>query len=106
MRVPLGAIDGVPLTFTDGAALADGGWVFSAAAEDTPDPYSDGRCAGSAIGRIDAAGRIVSIDRVNLDCKIEGIAASVTQSAIELLMVTDADDRSRPAWLLRGSLPR
>ncbi len=51
----LGAIDGVPLTFTDGAALPGSGWLFSAAAEDTSDNYIDGFCAGSAIGIVDAA---------------------------------------------------
>lgn len=105
VRMSLGAIDGVPLNFTDGAALPDGGWVFSAAAEDTADSYQDGRCTGSAIGRVDASGRIVSIERVGLDCKIEGVAASVASSGIELLMVTDADDRGRPSLLLGASLP-
>jgi len=38
----LGAIRGVPLCFTDGAALPDGRFVFTAVAEDTEDSYEDG----------------------------------------------------------------
>ena len=49
----LGAIAGVPLCFTDGAALGGGAFAFTAVAEDTEDSYADGACAGSAIGIID-----------------------------------------------------
>jgi hypothetical protein len=37
-RYDLGHLDGVPLCFTDAAALPDGGMVFSAVAEDPPIP--------------------------------------------------------------------
>jgi hypothetical protein len=100
----LGAIDGVPLSFTDGAALPGGGWLFSAAAEETTDSYADGACAGSAIGWVDADGKVVALERLSLRCKVEGISATVVGKAIELLLVTDADDRSQPALLLGASL--
>ena len=48
--IDLGQIDGVPLSFTDGASLPDGGMVFTAVAEDTEDTYNDGACLGAAIG--------------------------------------------------------
>lgn len=99
-RFALGAIDGVPLSFTDGAALPGGDWLFSAAAEDTADTYNDGRCSGSAIGLIDAGGTIRWQERLSLDCKVEGIAASLVGETIGLLMVTDGDDRRQPAQLL------
>lgn len=102
--LPLGAIDGVPLGFTDGAALPDGGWVFCAAAEDTADSYADGACAGSVVGRVDAAGAIVQIERLSLACKIEGIVAARDGDGIALLMVTDPDDRGEPGWLLSTRL--
>jgi hypothetical protein len=54
----LGAIGGVRLSFTDGAALLGRSWLFSAAAEDTSETYTDGFCAGSAIGLVDAGGTI------------------------------------------------
>ncbi len=104
-RFDLGTIAGVPLSFTDGAALPGGAWVFSAAAEDTTDTYDDGRCAGSAIGIVDASGTLQDIERVSLDVKIEGIAvvSSIGQT-IDLLLVTDADDRDRASLLLSASL--
>jgi len=100
----LGAIGTVPLGFTDGAALADGGWLFSAAAEDTSDSYTDGPCLGSCIGRVDASGRLRWLRRLALSCKVEGIAAELRGNALDLLMVTDADDRRRPALLLRATV--
>lgn len=105
-RFELGAIDGVPLSFTDGAALPGGGWLFSAAAEDTSDTYSDGVNAGSVIGLVDAGGTIRTLERLSPTCKVEGIAALVIGDTIDLLLVTDADDRSRPALLLSTALRR
>lgn len=99
-RFELGAIDGVALSFTDGTALPGGGWLFSAAAEDTTDTYSDGRCAGSVIGLVDARGTIRMLERLATPFKIEGVAASATSDTIDLLLVTDADDRRQPALLL------
>jgi len=100
----LGSIDGVPLGFTDGTPLPDGGWLFSAAAEDTLDSYLDGRCAGSVVGRVDAAGKLHHIERLSGTHKVEGITASIEGLALKLLMVTDADDRQSPALLLSATL--
>lgn len=69
----LGDIDGVPLCFTDGAPLQRGGWVFCAAAEDTSDSYADGRCVGSAVGIVDAGGRLVRLEQLAGAFKAEGI---------------------------------
>ncbi len=100
----LGALGGVPLSFTDGAALPGGGWVFSAAAEDTADSYSDGFCAGSAIGVVDASGAVRTLQPLSMRCKVEGVAASASGDTLDLLLVTDADDRAQPALLLSASL--
>lgn len=105
-RFALGAIDGMALSFTDGAALPGGDWLFSAAAEDTLDAYNDGRCAGSAIGLVDAGGTIRLLERLSLNCKVEGITASAAGDTIDLLLVTDADDRLQPALLLSAALHR
>lgn len=105
-RFALGAIDGVALSFTDGAALPGGDWLFSAAAEDTSDTYNDGRCVGSAIGLVDAGGTIRCLERLSLTCKVEGITASAAGDTIDLLLVTDADDRRQPALLLSTALHR
>jgi hypothetical protein len=105
----LGSIDGVPLGFTDGAALPGGAWVFCAAAEDTADSYADGRCAGSTIGRVNAEGNIIWQRRLAQACKTEGIALAGAHAespdSLQLLLVTDADDRDLPAQLLGVSLP-
>ncbi|MDO9314456.1 MAG: hypothetical protein Q7T97_07935 [Burkholderiaceae bacterium] len=105
-RFALGAIDGIFLSFTDGAPLPGGDWLFSAAAEDSSDTYNDGRCVGSAIGLIDAGGTIRLLERLSRPCKVEGIAASAAGETIDLLLVTDADDRRQPAQLLSAQLHR
>jgi hypothetical protein len=101
----LGHLHGVPLAFTDGAALPGGGWVFAAAAEDTPDSYSDGRCAGSAVGLVNYRGDLVYIMPLDHVCKAEGIAANLRDGELHCLLVTDADDRDVPALLLGTTLP-
>ncbi len=63
--VDLGQIDGVPLSFTDGAGLPDGGMVFTAVAEDTEDTYNDGACLGAAIGVAARDGRVRFIERLD-----------------------------------------
>ena len=100
----LGATDGVALSFTDGAALPGGRWLFSATAENTADSYADGACAGSAIGIVEADGSIRALLPLSLRCKVEGIAVHVDGDLLSLLMVTDADDRQQPARLLSASL--
>jgi hypothetical protein len=102
-RFKLGAIDGVPLSFTDGVALPDGRWLFSAAAEDTRDTCADARCLGSAIGIVSTDGTVELLQRLALKAKVEGVAASVVDGRVELLMVTDGDDRGRAAMLLGAS---
>lgn len=102
----LGVLDGIPLSFTDGAALPDGGWLFSAAAEDTTDPTLDGRCAGSVIGLVDARGVLQACERLAPAVKVEGLVATPAGDSIELLMVTDGDDRGQPALLLAATWGR
>ena len=102
----LGGIDGVPLGFTDGAGLANGAWVFCAAAEDTTDSYADGQCAGSAVGIGSADGEMVLLEPIDLACKAEGIAVEDNGKNLELLLVTDGDDRRLPAQLLSVTLAR
>ncbi len=100
----LGRLEGVALGFTDGAALQSGGWVFSAAAEDRDNSVADGPCAGSVVGRVDAAGRLMAVRRLAQACKVEGIAAHVDGSGVALCMVTDADDPQRSAEMLLARL--
>jgi hypothetical protein len=101
----LGAIEGAPLSFTDGAALPDGRIVFSAVAENTEDNYLDGPCLGAAIGIIGTDGRVQTIFPLEPTEKIEGIHATVEGERISLLVVTDADDAGIPAKLLAAEIP-
>ena len=98
----LGAIDGVPLGITDAAALPEGGWIFSAVAEDTSDAYGDGQCVGSVIGWTDARGVLQGCERLLGAPKAEGVAIAPGQ---RLWLVTDADDPARPSELLELHLP-
>ena len=105
MRVyDLGKAAGVPLTFTDAASLPDGSWVFTAVAEATDNSYLDGACVGAAIGVIDRADELICVQVVDACYKIEGIAASVQDDQVHLLLVTDADDPNTPASLLSATL--
>ncbi|HSW07249.1 DUF6929 family protein [Aquabacterium sp.] len=103
-RFELGHIGGAALCFTDGAALPEGGFVFCAAAEQTDDVYADGACLGSAVGLVDAQGRLQRMEPLALRCKAEGISTRAAADGLQLLLVTDADDRSAPALLLSATL--
>ena len=104
--VDLGEIDGIPLCFTDGAALPDGETIFTAVAEDTDDPYDDGPCAGAAIGIVDRNGALSSVQRLDHPHKIEGLYARMEGGGVQLLLVTDADDAKVPARLYAASFRR
>ena len=100
----LGLAQGVPLCFTDASSLPDGSWVFTAAAEATDNSYQDGAFVGAAIGVVNAVGAIVQFHPLDADYKLEGVAASVNGSQVDLLLVTDADDPMQPATLLSATL--
>jgi hypothetical protein len=100
----LGDCSGVPLCFTDAAALPGRGFVFTAVAEDTNDSYADGPCAGSAIGVVDGEDRVVALWRLDPPLKVEGIALRATTSSIRIRVVTDADDASVAGRLLEARL--
>lgn len=104
-RWDLGLLDGVPLGFTDGCALPDGGWLFSAAAEDTDDAYQDGRCTGSVLGRVGPDGALRGQWPLSVTAKVEGVAVQALASGWRVWMVTDADDPTQAASLLSVVLP-
>lgn len=100
----LGEADGVPLCFTDATPLPDGRWLFTAVAEATDDPYLDGACGAAAVGLVDAAGRLEVVHRLAMPHKVEGIAARLRDGAIDLCLVTDADDPAVPSRLFTATL--
>ena len=103
-RIDLGRVDGVPLTFTDAAALPNGDMVFSAVAEDTDDAYLDGRCVGAAIGLLGADGALRWVQRLSEPYKIEGLDAQMDGDVMRLLLVTDADDIGIAAHLFSAAV--
>jgi len=103
-RFDLGRIDGIPLSFTDAAALPDGAMVFTAVAEDTDDAYDDGPCVGATIGMADRDGRLLGMQRLDRPHKIEGVDARMDGDVIRLLLVTDADDAAIPAGLFSATM--
>jgi hypothetical protein len=100
----LGDIDGVPLCFSDAAALPDGSVIFTAIAENSSDSYADGPCAGAAIGITNRDGKLCYLERVDPGYKVEGIEAVGEGRTIRLKLVTDADDVNVPAWLLTAEI--
>lgn len=95
IRYELGALDGIPLTFTDGAVWGRS-VLFSAAAEASPDATRDGRVSGSALGVIDEAGNarwttLVDASGAPFVGKVEGVAA-VGGADARIYAVVDADD--------------
>jgi hypothetical protein len=98
-RFALGDAGGVPFCFTDGASLPDGRWLFTAVAEATDDAYADGPCAAAAVGLVDREGRLQSMRTLSPPHKVEGLAARLANGAIELCLVSDADDPATPSQL-------
>jgi len=97
--VDLGTADGIAFAFTDGAALTDGSWVFSAVAEDRDDSYDDGPCVAAAIGVCGSDDVVRSFELLEPTRKVEGIEAGVVGTTAFLTLVTDADDPDHVAEL-------
>lgn len=102
--VDLGEVDGVPLCFTDAAALPGGDLVFTAVAEDTGDNYHDGPCSAAAVGIVTRQGVVRRLHRLDQPHKVEGVHAAVSGNRIDLLLVTDDDDPEVAACLYAASL--
>ena len=102
LALPL--IDGVPLTVTDACSLDDGSILLSAVAEVTDDSYADGAILGASIIVLDAKLDVVMIEPLEPICKIEGISARRTETGVDLLCVSDADDPDMPSSLFLATL--
>jgi hypothetical protein len=105
-HIDLGHVEGVPLTITDAAPVTGHAelWAVSAAAENTANSYADGPCVGSAVALINAKNKVVAKHLLVGSPKVEGIVATVLDSApghVQVTMVTDADDPKRASQVLR-----
>lgn len=102
----LGEIAQVPLCFTDATSLPSGEIIFTASAENTSDSYLDGACMGSVIGMLNSTGDLRLLEPINKKVKLEGVEATEHGKTIQLLLVTDADDATRPAQLYSAGINR
>ena len=100
----LGRLRGVDLCFSDADTLPDGTIVFSASAESTGEG-ADGESIGSAVGVMTQDGQVLQLEPIDVEVKVEGLAARPTQSGIEAFMVTDQDDPHTPSDLWRVVIP-
>lgn len=100
--VDVGVLDGVPLGFTDACPFDSdpSQFYFLAAAEDTANPYDDGECVGSVLGRIDSEGRILRVERIEGRHKMEGLSI---QDGVAL-MVADPDSPDVQGSLFQAEL--
>ncbi len=99
--IALPSVDGVPLGLTDGAALPGGCWLFSAVAEDTGNSFQDGVCKGSVLGVVAPDGQVRHVWRLQGGPKVEGISVLLQGDAMEVTMVTDADNPAIASALLQ-----
>jgi hypothetical protein len=103
-KYDLGQLRGVDLSFSDLSPIGDGRLAFSSSAEDSGDTISDGEIFGSALGILRPGGDIEYHEPVDGLVKIEGIDARRDERGIEILIVMDADDPSRPSPLLGATI--
>lgn len=96
----LGKHGHVSLSFTDGC-ITDDGVYFLAVAEETTSTYLDGTVSGSYLGFMSYSGDLIAMEELELRSKPEGLCLD----AESFYIVTDDDDRNRPAVLYRGKLP-
>ena len=100
----LGQIRGTQLCFSDADTLPDGRIVFSASAESSGEG-TDGQPMGTAIGAMTPSGEIIGLEPIELETKVEGLAAKIEDGEVACYMVTDNDDPDQPTALLRTVLP-
>ena len=104
VKQDLGHIRGVQLCFSDADTLPDGRLAFSASAE-PPQEAGDGPQIGSAVGVMTAGGEIQGLEPIDVEVKVEGLAARVEEGTTWAYMVTDEDSPDIPSDLCRVSLP-
>lgn len=100
----LGQLRGVDLSFSDLSPIGDGRLAFSTSAEDSTGTVTDGEIFGSALGILQPGGDIEYHEPVDGLVKIEGIDAKLVEKGVEVLIVMDADDPSKPSPLLGATI--
>lgn len=99
----LGALKGIPLSFTDACHDPVHGTWFVAAAEDTESTYDDGEYLGAVIGKMATNGEIAFTRQLDCPSKPEGLWLKSRDPVF--YVVTDADDAAKRCELFQGKLP-
>lgn len=102
LPIDLGEIQSVKLTFTDATNFGNN-FLFLAVAEASASTYLDGEVVGSVLGILTPQGRILAQEQLQIISKPEGL--SFSKEDFSFLVVTDDDDRAKPALLMLGKLP-
>src|SRR5215212_10516695 len=97
----LGALDGIPVCFSDATPLLDDLVCFTASAEGD----EDGDIHGSVVGTVHASGEVHRLRRIDPHWKVEGVHAAVDTGVIDFLFVCDQDDPNTPSPLLSATMP-
>ena len=97
----LGALDGVPLCFSDATTLTEELVCFTASAEDE----GDGKICGSVVGTIGEDGTVRRLRTIDPRWKVEGVHATIDTGVIDFLFVCDQDDPDSPSPLLSATMP-
>ena len=102
----LGERQGVRLGFTDATPLDEKHVLFTAVAEASASTYLDGALAGAVLGVLSEAEGVRLIGDLPAGVKAEGVATRPRRDGgWDVLLVTDPDDRQRPADLYQLTLP-
>lgn len=101
----LGNLEGIPLSFTDAAASAEGTIYFLAAAEATDNTYDDGEFRGAVLGLLDAELNVNANVELEIRTKPEGLWLERSGKGETAYIVTDADDALVPSELFSLTLP-
>lgn len=96
----LGALDEVPLTFSDATPIAGDVLVFTASAE-----AEGGEIRGSVVGTIGLDGDVRRLRTIDRRFKVEGVHASVDTGVMDFVFVCDQDDPAAASPLLSAAMP-
>jgi hypothetical protein len=101
----LGALEGVPLAFSDATPLGRDLLVFTASAEAQGGDGPDGAIRGSVVGTIDLGGDVQRLRTIDRRWKVEGVHATIDTGVMDFLFVCDQDAPEEASPLLSAAMP-
>ncbi len=101
--IHLGKLRDVDLSFTDATADHQNRIWFLAACENSNSTYDDGLYGGAILGCLNSDHEIIFQEEIDSPVKPEGLCLDPDHQYF--YVVTDADQETEPALLLKGKLP-